>query len=104
MPATGQTQHQLAGVAGIARLAEHFVIEHNDGVGAEHQVRAGVAEQPPAGSGFGRRQASHQCIRRFTGKGRFVDVRIQDLEAHAKLVQQRAPSWGPGGKVDHSPR
>ena len=91
-------------MARVPWLAEHQIVQHHDGVGADHQLRAVAGQQSATGLRLRHRQAAYQYLRRFTGESRFVDLQIQNLECHAKLMQQISASGRSGGKEDHSPR
>ncbi len=92
MTAPRQAHEQAGGVVSIARLAERLAVEHDHGVGAEHQVRVGVVETGSAGEHLAGRQAPGERIGRLAGLRCLVDGDIEGLEADAELREQRAPS------------
>jgi hypothetical protein len=84
--AAGEAREQLAGMGGVARLAEHLTVEPDVGVGAEDQL-ALDGERLPAGV-LQRERA--RIARRL-----LLDARGPDVELHPQLLQDR-PALGRG--------
>jgi hypothetical protein len=73
---------ELAGVGGVARLAENVAVERHVGVGAEDEV-------PGDGDGLAARVLEGD--RAGVALGELLDVRRPDLELEARLGEDRAP-------------
>jgi len=84
--AAGEAREQLAGMGGVARLAEHLTVEPDVGVGAEDQLALD-----------GERLAAGVLQRERAGLARrlLLDARGPDVELQPQLLQDR-PALGRG--------
>ena len=79
----GEPREQLAGVRGVARLAEHLAVERDVGVGAQDELAVRTASAL--------RRAFSSASSRGSPLRELLDVRRADLEGHAELLQDRPP-------------
>ena len=85
MAAAAQAAQHGRGFGGIGRLAEHDVVEHDNGIGAQHRL---LRETLRYSQSFLARQALHQLARRLARPGRFVDVGRGHVKINAEPRQE----------------
>jgi hypothetical protein len=92
MFATRQALEKLQCVIGIARLAEHLTVQHDDGIRAQHQPGRGCADPLRDGESLAVGEALRKRDWGFAGLLELWNVRWADLEANAGPAKQIAPA------------
>jgi hypothetical protein len=95
MRAAGQCLQHVHRVAGVLRLAEDAIVEHDFGVGREHQrIGTRIARQRlPSRLRLVACHPPDVVQRRFLGKRHFRHVHVENGKRHAELPEQFAPAW-----------
>ncbi len=101
--AARQFRQHARGVFGVGGFAEHLVVQHHFGVGAQHH-RARVRDhRQQAGAGLLAGDAADVGFRRFAGQALFGNVHVQQAEGQAELAQQVAATGRLRGEIEHRP-
>jgi hypothetical protein len=90
--ATRQALEKLQRVIRIPWLADHFTVQHNDGIRAQHPPGGGWADPLRDSESLAASEASRKCDWGFAGLLDLRNVRWADFEANAGPAKQIAPA------------
>jgi hypothetical protein len=102
MRATGQAAQHRGSIVRIPGLAEHFVVQHHFGIGAEHDGIDGITQTGQSGTRLVARYPAHIILRQFTVHVLLRHVNIEHAEIHPELLQQLATTRRLRGEIEHS--
>ena len=101
MRAAGQTPQHPRRIGLAGGLAEHLVVEHDFGVGAEHDRPGHPDHLQQTRPGLFARDPADIVLRRLARLPPFDHLDVEHAEIDAELAQQLAAAWGLGGEVEH---
>ena len=101
MGAPGQAPQHGRRIDGIARLAEHLVVQDHFGIGPQDNGAGHGHDRQQPGTGLFPGHPAHVFVGRFAGLALFGNVQVEHAEIHAQAGQQLCPAGRFGCEIQH---